>query len=188
MKIGQDTKIEAIKKTLVWFAGISLLVLLAATLGPGAWLVLVAVGLVISIRGGKRILEVRAARMWPSVEATVVEVGTGRHVEPARYSPFVYFYPEIKLAYEVGGEGFEVVTYGLVKGDFRSLEERDAERLAQEYQVGDRVRLYVSPADSARAVLLPRMSSYQASSSWALMVSGVIVVGLAIGVGFLNAL
>jgi hypothetical protein len=168
--------------------GLSACLLVAFILGSKAWILLVVLGISFCIIGARRIIDARSAPNWPQVPAVVLESKIKQHIEPEKYSPLVYFYPEVKLKYKAGSNEYETSTYGLVQGDYQSLEKTDVEKIATRYRSGEVVQVYVSPSNPARAVLIPSMSDYHSSSSWALVVGGFILAGLAVSVGVINAL
>ena len=187
-KIDRSIQIQSIKQTLLWTVGLSAFLLVAFLLGSKAWVPLVILGIALCAIGARRIIDARSAHNWPQVPAVVLESKVKQHIEPEKYSPLVYFYPEVMLKYQADSNKYETSTYGLVKGDYRSLEKADAEEIAARYRSGEVVQVYVSPSNPARSVLIPGMSGYHSSSSWALVVGGIILASLAISAGVAIAL
>ena len=186
--VDRGIQARSIKQFLLWAVGLSAFILAAFSLGSKAWVLLVVPGVGLCFIGARRIVDARSAPSWPQVPAVVLESKVKQHIEPEKYSPLVYFYPEVMLKYQAGSGEHETSTYGLIKGDYRSLEKSDIEKIAARYLSGQVVQVYVSPSNPARAVLIPGMSAYYSSSSWALVVGGIIVAGLAASVGVINAL
>ena len=161
---------------------IFVVLLMDMPLGLVAWLIfaLVVFGCVVFSVGAKKILKSRSAINWPQVDAVVTGCSVGQYIEPHKGYMLTYYYPEIHVNFFYDGSDRVAETYGLVKGDFSSLNKEDAEKILKEYRIDQAVKIYISPCDLQHVALIPLISPVQMKSSWAWLIGGIVIIALAI--------
>ncbi|MBN8232740.1 DUF3592 domain-containing protein [Corallococcus macrosporus] len=146
-------------------------------------LVLMGVGVVLAVAGGKNVLRAHASQTWPSVRGTVIYSyveKTLRDDDPEYYAHRTadqYTYrPVVKYAYSVQGTPYTSDTFAFDRtgtgGPF------DAQAVSRQYRRGQPVTVHYEPDDPAVACL--QCGSTEPVNHVAMLGGGVFVL-LAIG-------
>ena len=122
------------------------------------FMVFIAIGVVIAIRGVGTVIDALRSTDWPPTEGSVTASGvdmqndtdTERRTRALRYSPAVSY------SYDVDGTTYSSDLLGFVR--LWTDDESGAHRIARRYPVGQAVTVYYDPGDPSRAVLDPGVS------------------------------
>jgi hypothetical protein len=116
---------------------------------PGVLFLIGGVMLLMSIRVWLKTL---SARSWQTTSAVITESA----VIESEDDGAMYYHPEIKYQYEVGGRSFSSSQYALgskITWGGQGRDRRKADTLVQRYPTGQRVQVYYNPRNPEDAVL-----------------------------------
>jgi len=122
------------------------------------WIVLLAVGVILTILMPISISKGRKSKTWPTTEATVVSTEVEeKHEYDEDGDKHVYYYPRIHYDYRVEGQFYNGFKYKLLEV---SMSKRKAYEFVSNFMAGDKLTAYYDPENPAESVLQPGEQKY----------------------------
>jgi len=122
------------------------------------WIVLLAVGVILTLLMPISISKGRKSKTWPTTEATVVSTEVEeKHEYDEDGDKHVYYYPRIHYDYRVEGQFYNGFKYKLLEA---SMSKRKAYEIISNFMTGDKLTVYYNPEKPTESVLQPGEQKY----------------------------
>lgn len=151
-----------------------------------SWLFLFAFGVALCFYAGRELSRDAEIRNGLQVQGRILATSIGEVMQLGAVD-YIEYYPNIKFEYATP-EGLMVADgYSISAKDYRNLDRIKIEKILADYPLYKDVIVYVSPQNYSLAALQPNISSYRRNHNIALLISGILIAGVSLLLGYLLA-
>ncbi len=176
---------------LLFLLGYSLVDVLKLDLTPPSFHeqdIILPIAFVLSVAGIWQMVPYRRARSWLKTTATIIHIEESSYREQGEHHHFTYFFPIVRYEYPFNGKkyqsdrvSFEVENIGVPELNNWGVKTADREKFWHGWAEGTKIEAFVNPDNAEESVIIRETSRRRGSHHWALFLSGVLLVGVWLG-------
>ena len=142
------------------------------------FLALIAIALFLVCFGGNKINNYNSLSRWEKVQGELIQKDIGMYQVSSGASsyPDEYYFPLAYFSYSFEGENYKSNEYSYDRKSVWSTDKREIDAITEDLVLGNKVTVFVNPAQPEMAVLNITVSKQRKSHCYALIVSGLLLI------------
>ena len=138
------------------------------------------IGVALSTWGFRQLMQVRAARLWPSIRAVVLTSELGEVFIPGESGGYYEYFPIVRFSYSTSNGEKYSSRYSPAVADYRDTNKAAVLKVLSAYTPGANVTAYV-PHDYLELAVLHRAVSHKQRSHYlALVFGGLLIISVSL--------